>query len=264
MIFMRNQIRPIHRLGIIAERLGRGISVGKIKPSGAREVRQAAEAFIRMQERINQFITGRTTLLAGVSHDLRTPLTRMKLQLEMMDESPDTLAMRNDIHDMEQMIEGYLSFARGDGGEEMTRIMLKDILDKVIDDARRLSLIVDDNRNNQDMITLWAKPISLGRAFNNFVTNAVHYADKLSVTVTVNNEWVTIIFADNGMGIDDDKMIDVLKPFVRGDTSRNQKTGGVGLGLTIANDIIISHGGVLSLSSSNEMGGLKVTVTLPI
>lgn len=264
MMFMRNQIRPIHRLGIIAERLGRGVPVGKIKPSGAREVRQAAEAFMRMQDRINQFITGRTTLLAGVSHDLRTPLTRMKLQLEMMDESADTAAMRSDIHDMEQMIEGYLSFARGDGGEAMVRIPLKDILDKVIEDGHRLGLNIIDNRQGKDTAIIWAKPLSLGRAFNNFIINSNHYADKMSIKITMDDEWVTIVFEDDGDGITPDKITEVLKPFVRGDASRNQKTGGVGLGLTIANDIIISHGGTLTLSSTPDLGGLQVSVKLPL
>ncbi len=264
MIFMRNQIRPIYRLGIIAERLGRGIPVGKIKPSGAREVRQAAEAFVNMQDRINQFITQRTTMLAGVSHDLRTPLTRMKLQLEMMGDTPDTDAMRSDIHDMERMIEGYLSFAKGDGGEEMQRVNLKDILNKTIDDARRLSLDVDDNRDGRDDCMIWAKPTALSRALGNFVINAKRHANQIMVEVLNNNESITISIHDNGEGISADKVQDLMKPFVRGEESRNQKTGGVGLGLTIANDIIMSHGGKLKLSESLGLGGLRVDITIPL
>lgn len=264
MIFMRNQIRPIYRLGIVAERLGRGIPVGHIKPSGAREVRQAAEAFQSMQTRINQFISGRTTMLAGVSHDLRTPLTRMKLQLEMMRDTPDVDAMRADIYDMERMIEGYLSFAKGDGGEEMQRVNLKNILDKLLDDARRLFLDVQDNREGEDNRMIWLKPMSFSRAIGNFISNTSSYAGSLMLSVKLIDTSIEIILEDNGGGIPESKINDMMKPFIRGEESRNQKTGGVGLGLTIANDIIVSHGGVLSLGRSEAMGGLKVTIKLPL
>jgi len=264
MIFMRNQIRPIYRLGIIAERLGRGIPVGKIKPSGAREVRQAAEAFTQMQDRINQYISGRTTMLAGVSHDLRTPLTRMKLQLEMMDDGADKDALRSDIIDMERMIEGYLSFAKGDGGEDMQRINLKDILDKMIDDAGRLNLKIDDKRQGLDDRMIWAKPVALSRALDNFVSNAARYADKVMIDMQSDDEFIRLNIHDNGDGIADDKITEVMKPFVRGEDSRNKKTGGVGLGLTIANDIIIAHGGTLTLSQSETLSGLKVSIQLPL
>lgn len=264
MIFMRNQIRPIYRLGIIAERLGRGIPVGHIKPTGAREVRQASEAFIQMQSRIHHYIEQRTTMLAGVSHDLRTPLTRMKLQLEMMDDSVDKDAMRTDIHDMERMIEGYLSFAKGDGGEDMQRIQLSSLLDKTIDDARRLGLSVDDKRNGVDDMMIWGKPMALARVFDNLIQNTARYADKARVSVDMDEKDITIIFEDDGTGIPENKMQDVLKPFVRGEESRNQKTGGVGLGLSIANDIILSHAGRLKLAKSNDLGGLKVVITLPL
>ena len=265
MVFLRNQIRPIYRLGIIAERLGRGIPVGKIKPSGAREVRQAAEAFINMQERINQYVQQRTTMLASVSHDLRTPLTRMKLQMEMLEETPDTKALRDDINDMERMIEGYLSFAKGDGGEEMQRIDFSDLLEKCIADARRLGLEVDDKRAVDHAIKIWAKPIALSRAFQNFISNAARYASKMSIDIRdVSSEKLEIIIEDNGHGISQEQREAVLKPFMRGEASRNQKTGGVGLGLTIANDIILSHGGDLTLDQSEMMGGLKIIVHLPL
>ena len=264
MIFMRNQIRPIYRLGLIAERLGRGIPVGKIRPSGASEVRQAAEAFIQMQSRIKTFISQRTTMLAGVSHDLRTPLTRMKLQLELLDDGPDVAALRDDIKDMEAMIEGYLSFAKGDGDEEMERCSLQAILDKVADDARRMGLNIHDQHMDDD-ITIWAKPTALTRVFANFISNANRHADTLRIQVIKNdNENVTIIFEDNGDGIAEARREDMLKPFIRGEESRNQKTGGVGLGLTIANDIILSHGGDLMLGTSDDLGGLSVAVKLPV
>jgi two-component system osmolarity sensor histidine kinase EnvZ len=266
LIFMRNQIRPIYRLGLIAEKLGRGIPIGSIKPTGAHEVRLATQAFITMQDRINQFIDQRTTMLAGVSHDLRTPLTRMKLQIEMMDNNPDTAAIKNDIADMESMIEGYLSFAKGDDGEKMQRINLHNFLDKTIGDARRLSLNVDDQRDkNRTEIVLWAKPNTLARAFDNIISNAAHYSTQVTLeTIVTKNNTISIIITDNGPGIDKDKIDDVLNPFVRGDESRNNKTGGVGLGLTITNDIITAHGGTTSISNKDDKCGLIVTISLPL
>lgn len=264
LVFMRNQIRPIYRLGLIAERLGRGIPVGRFKPTGAREVRQAGEAFIRMQDRINQFIDQRTAMLAGVSHDLKTPLTRMKLQLEMLGDTPDTDALRGDIADMERMIGGYLSFAKGDGGEETKRIELDSFLDKLADNARRLSLDVVDRREKTAGKIIWAKPQALERALTNFIGNAARYADKMKITSHVIDDMLYMEIEDNGPGIPKDQYEAVLRPFFRGETSRNQKTGGVGLGLTIANDIISSHAGTLSLARSESLGGLKVVVTLPL
>ncbi|PCI01110.1 MAG: two-component sensor histidine kinase [Alphaproteobacteria bacterium] len=264
LMFMRNQIRPIYRLGLIAERMGRGIPVGRFKPTGAREVRQAAEAFILMQDRINGFIHQRTTMLAGVSHDLRTPLTRMKLQLELLGDTPDAEAMKKDIFDMEHMIEGYLSFAKGDEGEETKRISLKEFLDEIGHDARRLNLNVTENHVNIDDRLFWCKPKALHRAFGNFLSNAARYADTIEIATEVNDGSVCITISDNGPGISDDMREDVMKPFFRGEQSRNQKTGGVGLGLTIANDIITSHAGQIALDHSKRGGGLKVIVTLPL
>lgn len=264
LIFMRNQIRPIHRLGIAADRMGRGMSVGKFKPSGAYEVRQAAEAFIKMHERIQHYIRQRTAMLAGVSHDLKTPLTRMKLQLEMMGDTPDVDAMKTDIQDMERMIEGYLSFAKGEGDEEIHRISLETFLDKITDNARRMNLHVDEKRLYEGEPVFWGKPNALERAFTNFVANSDKYANSLLMTAQADENTITIMIEDNGPGIDDNLMQEVIKPFVRGEPSRNRKTGGVGLGLTIANDIITSHAGSLVIEKSDNLGGLKVTVTIPL
>jgi len=266
MIFMRNQIRPIYRLSLIAERLGRGITVEKIRPSGASEVRLAAAAFIKMQARIRNFIDQRTTMLAGVSHDLRTPLTRMKLQLEMMDDNPDTRAIRGDIKDMEAMIDGYLSFAKGDGGEEMMRSPLRPFIEKMADDAKRMGVEVsvsyDKNYDHDAMI--WVKPVAFTRAFDNFISNASSYATSLYITVHASDDNdITIVIEDNGPGVEPHQIHNLVKPFYRGEKSRNQKTGGVGLGLTIANDIIIGHGGHVDFCQSSQYGGLKVSVTLP-
>lgn len=263
LLFMRNQIRPIYRLGLIAERMGRGIPVDRFKPTGAREVRQAAEAFIQMQNRIHGFINQRTTMLAGVSHDLRTPLTRMKLQLAMLGDTPDVEAMKKDISDMEHMIEGYLSFAKGDEGEEVQSVSVLGFVEQLSEDARRLNLNVTDSYKDIEDRLFWIKPKALMRAFGNFLSNAARYADTVHIYAIINEENLTISISDNGSGIPENIRADVLKPFFRGEQSRNQKTGGVGLGLTIANDIILSHGGSIDLSGCDDLYGLKVTVTLP-
>lgn len=267
-LFMRNQIRPIYRLGVTAQRLGRGIPVGKIKASGAREVRQAAEAFVKMQERINQFVEQRTTMLAAVSHDLKTPLTRMRLQIEMLAESEDKEALKADIQDMEMMIEGYLSFARGDEGEEMERLPLRDVYSQIIEDAKRLGIQIEAEDMPPENLFLWCKPMALRRVFDNIIGNACQYGSKLSVTYDIldkgGEKTVALTFDDNGKGVDKAQLDELIKPFFRAESSRNQKTGGVGLGLAIAHDIVTAHGGVLSFGQAEKLGGLRVVVTLPL
>ena len=264
LLFMRNQIRPIYRLGLIAERLGRGIPVGRFKPTGAREVRQAGEAFIQMQGRINDYVDQRTAMLAGVSHDLRTPLTRMKLQIELLGDTPDADALKGDIVDMEQMIEGYLSFAKGDGGEAMQRVDIDTFMQKILQDTRRLNVTLwADNVIDTDK-TMWMKPKALERACMNFISNASRYGDTIEIKTCLTNTHYSISIADNGCGVAPENYGDILKPFYRAEGSRNQKTGGVGLGMTIANDIIMSHAGVLELQKSDKLGGLQVVITLPI
>lgn len=264
LMFMRNQIRPIYRLGLIADRMGRGIPVARFKPTGAREVRQAAEAFIRMQDRIQGFINQRTTMLAGVSHDLRTPLTRMKLQLEMLDETPDSIAMKQDIADMEAMIEEYLAFSKGDDGEEIQRIDVENFVSQLKDDAKRLDLKVLSEGQIDKEVSVWGKPNALRRAFDNFLSNAARYGDTVSIAVVIAEDNFEVVISDNGMGIEDKFLKDVIKPFFRIDGSRNHKTGGVGLGLAIANDIISAHAGEIILGRSSTLGGLEVRVVLPI
>lgn len=263
LLFMRNQIRPIYRLGLIAERMGRGIPVARFKPTGAREVRQAGEAFIQMQDRIQSYVQQRTTMLAGVSHDLRTPLTRMKLQLAMMGDSPDVEAMQKDISDMEKMIEGYLSFAKGVDDEAMQKTSLTRFMEQVAEDARRLNIALETDFQGIEGEDFWCKPEALKRCFNNFISNAARHGTAVKITTRTDDEHITILFEDNGPGIPKEMRADVMKPFFRGESSRNQKTGGVGLGLTIATDIITSHAGHMHLGTSKDLGGLKVTVTLP-
>ncbi|MBN8521187.1 MAG: HAMP domain-containing protein [Alphaproteobacteria bacterium] len=260
-LFMRNQIRPIRRLAIAAEKLGKGRDVPFFKPEGAQEVRAAAQAFIDMRARIDRQIQQRTSMLAGVSHDLRTPLTRMKLQAELMGNSPDVQDLKSDIADMERMISAYLDFVRGQGDEEPQRTALEPLLTRLVASAGREGGAVTLDIRDDD-ISLMVRPIALERALVNLIGNAAKYAPQSRVTVTREEDGVRLIFDDNGPGIPPALRDDVFKPFFRVETSRNPQTGGVGLGLPIAQDIIHAHGGTIDLGDS-PMGGLRINVFLP-
>lgn len=261
MFFMRNQVRPIRRLAIAAERFGKGRDVAFFKVEGAREVRQAARAFIDMKDRLRRQIHQRTAMLAGVSHDLRTPLTRMKLQLAMMEETPDVKDLRADIGDMEKMIEAYLQFARGEGGEEPERTDLNELIERVVRNANRESEQVF--YQPAPNMTLMLRPVAFERCLVNLVGNALKYGTQAWVAVGRVEDMIEICIDDNGPGVPESQYEDVFRPFYRGDASRNVKTGGVGLGLPIAQDIILSHGGQIWLDKSPQ-GGLRVLVDLPV
>ncbi len=270
-ILMRNQIRPILRLAIAANRLGKGRDVSFFKPTGAREVRQAAEAFLKMRDRIRRQIEQRTAMLAGVSHDLRTPITRMKLQLEMMDDGtcPDIKDMKADLHEMEVMVDAYLAFARGEDDEQTQAVdlnaMLRDIITKFTRDGRQITadLVFKGDvglRRNQ-----------MERAIGNIIGNAVKFADHVTVKGWLDTESedasaeAVIEIRDDGPGIPVDEMENVFRPFYRLEGSRNKKSGGVGLGLSIAQDIINAHGGSVALSENLDAPhGLLVTIRLPL
>jgi two-component system osmolarity sensor histidine kinase EnvZ len=260
-LFMRNQIRPIRRLAVAAERFGKGRDVHNFKLEGAAEVRQAGQAFLDMRERIKRQISQRTAMLAGVSHDLRTPLTRIKLQLEMMGDSPDIEAMKGDIKEMGRMIEGYLDFVRGEGEEQAVPTKLGDLLEKILTSARRqgrdLGLTI-----NEDMYVI-LRPLAFERCLTNLVTNAFKYADHVWLAADRINDKVEITVDDDGPGIPPDQYEEVFKPFYRVDSSRNASTGGVGLGLPIAMDIVHAHGGRIWLERSAH-GGLRVVIHLPL
>jgi two-component system osmolarity sensor histidine kinase EnvZ len=259
-LFMRNQIRPIRRLAIAAERFGKGRDVPFFKVEGAREVRQAARAFIDMKDRLQRQIQQRTAMLAGVSHDLRTPLTRMKLQLEMMG-GQDAKDLKSDLADMERMIEAYLQFARGDGNEEPVRTDLSALVERIARANNR-----DDHRvyvEGEKDVSLLLRPVAFERCMNNLITNAVKYGTSAWVSVQRFGENVEIRVDDDGPGVDPAHYDDVFKPFYRGEASRNTKTGGVGLGLPIAQDIVLAHGGRIWLDRSPQ-GGLRVVVDLPV
>ena len=261
-LFMRNQIRPIKRLAVAANRFGKGREVPFFKLEGAREVRQAARAFLGMRERIDRQIQQRTAMLAGVSHDLRTPLTRMKLQAEMLGEGDDAKALKSDIADMERMIEAYLQFTRGDGDEDMERMDVQELVERLATNFGRDGLKIEIDTNG-DNFNLYLRPIAFKRCLTNIVANARKYAENVWITLKSKDDHIRIIIDDDGPGIDEAFYEDVFKPFFREDKSRNTKTGGVGLGLPIAQDIVLAHGGDIALSKSPQ-NGLRVKITLPL
>ena len=260
-IFMRNQVKPIRRLAAAADELGKGRDAPNLKPEGAREIRQASAAFIAMRDRIQRQITQRTDMLAGVSHDLRTPLTRMKLQLEMVKDSSDTAALKDDVAEMEHMVEGYLAFARGEGFETPKPTNIAHILGDVVVLAKRRGAAVDFHTEGQFVVRV--RQNAFKRCINNLLDNADRHATHVSIRTGKRGDAIEITVDDDGPGIPKHLRDEVFKPFFRLDESRNPETGGVGLGLTIARDIIRGHGGDIILCDSPS-GGLRARLTLPI
>ncbi|MEM9029875.1 MAG: ATP-binding protein [Pseudomonadota bacterium] len=264
-LFLRNQIRPILRLAEAAEDFGKGRigPTSEFRPRGAREVRQATLAFIEMRDRISQHVEQRTTMLAGVSHDLRTVLTRFNLQLALLDDTPEVHFLRNDVKDMGQMLEDYLAFAKGDGGEDSTETDLGVLLTEVFNGARMLRSKVHlklPRRRNDLFVPL--KRRAFKRALTNLVSNAARFGDAVSIRVVSGRRVIRIDIEDDGPGIPAAERENVFKPFYRIDHARNQDGGHSGLGLAIARDIARSHGGDIKLSSST-LGGLKASITIP-
>lgn len=263
-LFLNIQVRAVRRLARAADSFGKGRDVPNFKPEGAREVRQAARAFASMRIRIQRQIDQRTEMLAGVSHDLRTPLTRLRLQVEMLDGAApeDVSDIKADIDEMQRMLDGYLAFARGEGDEDSVPTDLGDVLDEVQRNYRRNGASVTLNLENiNEPVTV--KPIALKRCLNNLVSNAVRHGEKVSIGARLSGTNVEIEINDDGPGITYDQRQNVFKAFFRLDQSRNLDTGGVGLGLTIARDIARGLGGDISLSDS-PMGGLKATIRIPV
>ncbi len=260
-IFMRNQVRPIRRLAIAADQFGKGRDAPAFKPEGATEVRQAAAAFLAMRDRIQRQITQRTEMLAGVSHDLRTPLTRMKLQLEMLGKAKGVDHLKEDVAEMEKMVEAYLAFARGEGDEMPAPTDLSKVLDEIVGQARRKGAVIDLHTEGEIVVPV--RPNAFKRCVMNLVENADRYAEHVSVRAGRRGETVEITVDDDGPGIPADKREEAFRPFFRIENSRNQATGGVGLGLTIARDVIRGHGGDIALMDS-PAGGLRARLVLPI
>jgi two-component system osmolarity sensor histidine kinase EnvZ len=260
-VFLRNQVRPIRRLASAAEAFGKGREETFLKPEGATEVRSAANAFLRMRERIQRQIKQRTEMLAGVSHDLRTPLTRMKLELAMLGEAEEAEALKADVAEMEHMIEGYLAFARGQDAEPVTETDLSEILCDVVADARRQGSEVGLDTSGD--LVMPVRPNAIKRCLTNLVENARRYADHISITAHRRADAVEVLVDDDGPGIPEASRDDVFRAFFRLDESRNPETGGSGLGLTIARDVVRSHGGDIELETA-PAGGLRARISLPL
>jgi two-component system osmolarity sensor histidine kinase EnvZ len=258
--FIRNQVRAIERLAEAAEAFGRGADVD-FKPHGAREVRQAAQAFLDMKERLQRHIEQRTALLASVSHDLRTPLTRLKLELALAEPSARSEEMKRDLAEMEHMIDEYLAFARGQGGESLETVAVRGLIEEVSEGAKRagaqVSVTIDP------ALTSTVRPNAFKRAIANLVMNAAVHGERVEVAARA--AWdggVEILVDDNGPGIPPDRYEEAFKPFSRLDEARNQNEKGVGLGLAIARDVARGHGGDITLDKS-PLGGLRAVVRLP-
>ena len=263
-LFLRNQIRPIERLAYAAENFGKGRTVEGFKPYGATEVRRAASAFMQMRERIERFVQQRTDMLAGISHDLKTPLTRMRLQLAMMKKDADSEALASDLLEMERMVNEYLDFARGEGGEAAEPADLAVLLAEAVADAARahdagsrIGLMI------ADPVTLAIKRNALKRCLVNLIDNALKYGGRVEVGVKRAGRRIEISIEDNGPGIAEDRREEAFRPFRRLDEGRNLQTGGVGLGLAIARDIARAHGGDVALENS-PLGGLRAVIRLPV
>lgn len=260
--FMRRELVPIEHLGVAADALGKGRDVPDFAFSGGtREVRNAATAFHTMRIRLRRSIQQRTEMLAGVSHDLRTPLTRMKLSLALLPDSPETRELAGDVDDMQRMIEGYLAFARGEGDEDPVMSDLSEILEDVAAGARHGSASLEIGWKGDMNVEL--RPIAIKRCLTNIVSNAQRYASEIRMEAVRGRTAVEITVDDNGPGIPPENYEDVFRPFFRLDQSRNAATGGVGLGLSIARDVARSHGGEVTLAPS-PLGGLRVTVRIPL
>jgi two-component system osmolarity sensor histidine kinase EnvZ len=258
-LFLRNQVRPILRLAYAAQAMGKGREV-PFRPAGAREVRIAAQAFIDMRDRLKRYVEQRTEMLAGVSHDLRTPLTRMKLHLALIKDNPEIAELRSEIAEMEHMLDEYLDFVRGAGGEEPQFIDLSELLAEICEDAGLKGRPV--TLKTPGALHARVRRQAMKRCIANLVENALAHARTVQVALERRGDMITIAVDDDGPGIAPDQREDVFRPFVRLDQSRNPNTGGVGLGLTIARDIARSHGGDVTLSQS-PLGGLRAAVTLP-
>ena len=260
-IFMKNQVRPITRLAAAADDFGKGRDSKKFKPEGALEVRRAASAFIAMRNRLKRHIQQRTDMLSGVSHDLRTPITRMKLQLEMMDAGDSANELKSDISDMEHMLDEYLAFARGEGSEKQAPASIGEMLGEIVTQVRRRGAMVDLHCEGEIDATI--RKGALKRALTNLVENAARYGENITIRAGKRENGIEIIIDDDGPGIPDEMREEVFRPFYRLDASRNPETGGVGLGMTIARDAVRGHGGEIRLSEAPG-GGLRVMVLLPL
>ena len=259
-LFLRGQIRPILTLARAAESFGKGQKPDNFYPRGADEVRRAGLAFILMRERIERQIEQRTAMLSGVSHDLRTILTRFKLQLALAGDNPDLHGLNDDVNDMQTMLEAYMAFARGEVEEDVGELKLSEIFAKLESDFALHGKKFSYSIEGDDDISV--RPNAFMRLVTNLASNARRYANRLDIEAKHNAKWLTVVFDDDGPGIPEKNREDVFKPFFRLDTARNLDASGTGLGLAIARDIARSHGGNVTLTDS-PLGGLRATIRIP-
>jgi len=260
-LFMRNQVRPIRRLAEAADRFGKGRDAPDFKPSGASEVRQAATNFIIMRERIKRQMSQRTEMLAGVSHDLRAPLTRMKLALAMLGDDAVAKELRGDVTEMQEMVDEFLAFARGESAEDPVDTDLRILLREVVGAAQEHGAEIE--LETRGTLRLPLRYNAIKRCLSNIVANAARYGGKVVLRCQRRRHHAEITVDDDGPGIPEDKREEVFKPFIRLDSARSPNIAGVGLGLTIARDIVRGHGGEITLHDS-PAGGLRVLVRLPL
>ena len=259
-LFLRNQIRPILKLADAAEAFGKGRDAD-FRPRGAREVRRAGNAFIEMKRRVERSIGERTTMLNGVSHDLRTILTRFKLSLALMERSSEIEALEKDVDEMSRMLEDYLAFARGDAGETAIETDIRSLLEELKSDAERQGHQTELTVVGDPLVVI--RPDAFRRLLTNLVSNAARYGDRIAIRATHDARYLIVMVDDDGPGIPPDQREDVFRPFFRLDEARNVDGGGTGLGLAIARDIARAHGGDIMLADS-PLGGLRATVRLPV
>ena len=262
-LFLRNQLRPIKRLAQASEAFGKGHTVS-YRPSGSSEVRAAGQAFVAMRSRIERHMEQRTMMLSGISHDLRTPLTRLKLGLSMQDETEDVEAMQRDVADMERLVEEFLAFSRGDTLDDPDDVLPADLVEGVVSRFASSGADVQFLPHEDGYGEMSLHPMAVARALENLIGNAVKYGSRAVVTLDDGPHVLRLSVDDDGPGIPASARQDALKPFVRLDQARNQNRGsGVGLGLAIAHDIARRHGGALELGESTALGGLRATLVLP-
>ena len=264
-LFLRNQVKPIRKLAEAAEAFGKGRSL-PFRPTGAEEVRRAGNAFLAMRSRLERQIDQRTQMLSGVSHDLRTPLTRMKLTVALMEPTEESRDIEEDIKQMERMLAEFLAFARADILEQADPTDPFELADGVADSLRRLgrSIVRVDEGSASAGRQVHLRATSIQRALQNLVSNAARHGETVRLTVALTKRRVEFKVEDDGPGIAPEKQAEALLPFVRLDDARTQNTeGNVGLGLSIAMDVARSHGGVLELDRSPDLGGLRATLSIP-
>jgi two-component system, OmpR family, osmolarity sensor histidine kinase EnvZ len=259
-IFLRNQVKSLRRLAVAAEGFGKGRPVAFSKVEGALEVRQAAVAFIQMRDRIQRQIRQRTEMLAGVSHDLRTPLTRMKLELELLGDNPIVAELKSDVVEMERLVQLYLDFARGEGTETPVETDIAPLIADLAATMRRQGTAL--SLDQPEALVVPIRPNALRRCLGNLIANGARYGTHVWLTSRSVEDGVDILVDDDGPGIPPNERDHVFQPFIRLDSSRNPSTGGIGLGLTIARDVARSHGGDVRLETSPQ-GGLRARVHLP-